>query len=189
MRHINDLKNEIWFSRPWLLLGTGPSLDKFNQDEWDGYNIAAIYDAYFACNYVDLLFISDLWDPNKKYYWVMDNVRYVATRNINAHLINGQENVVMWDYTCDSPKLFDEYEVYPCSNTSSFAVMYLGKMGIKEIKTYGIDGGKGVSKYVSNEYKNSIIKDYNEGLDYDFSIENQGVFGHARDLGINLIRQ
>jgi hypothetical protein len=194
IRHIDTLKQEAWFTRPWILLGTGPSLDRFNPKEWEGYNIAAVYDAYFACDFVDVLFVSDRWHNNpsiENWYWLNDNIRHVATRSVNVIHIGNDSNTVLWDYDCDVKeyhlRLFQN-ELYPCSNTSSFAVLWLGKMGVKRIHTFGIDGGKGVSKYVSEAYRKSI-EDYHEGLNYDFTHENGGVYGHANSYGIELVKQ
>ena len=194
IRHIDELKNEDWFNRPWVLLGTGPSLDNFNQNDWKEYNIAAVYDAYYACNYVDILFASDKWDTfheTHEHYWRNKNIRYVATRSINVNFIENYNNTVVWEYDCDQKdlniKLFQS-DPYPCSNTSSFVIMWLGKMGVKKIHTFGIDGGKGLSKYVSNGYIKSI-EESTGGIDYDFTHENEGVYGHAQNYGIQLIKQ
>jgi hypothetical protein len=190
IRHINDLRNEDWFNRPWLLLGTGHSLDNFNPKDWKDHNIAAIYDAYYACDYVDVLLVSDYWHDKTGYeewYFKNKNIRYVATRSYNIVYIGINSNVVMWEYDCDKKNynvnIFHDVEAYPCSNTSSFAVMWLGKMGVKEIKTFGIDSGKGMSKYVTETYKNGT------GIDHDFTHENEGVYGHAQNYGIQLIKQ
>jgi hypothetical protein len=191
IRHLNTLKNEDWFYRPWILLGTGPSLDNFVFNDWKDHNIVAIYDAYFACDYVDVLFVSDRWDDpvyGNNHYWRNDNIKFVATRNENIIRIGEQKNIVMWDYDCDERRIFYDQDRYPCSNTSSLAVLWLGTMGVKEIKTFGIDGGKGVSKYVSEEYRKGLDT-LPGGIDYDFTHENGGVFGHANILEINLIKQ
>lgn len=187
-RHINSLKNEEWFNRPWIMLGTGPTLDNFNPKDWQDHNILAIYDAFFACDKVDVLLVSDKWDlQDYDYnYWTDNKNRYVATRNINANYIGDQTNIVMWDYDCDkTTRIFTDEDMYPCSNTSSFAVLWLGRMGVKEIKTFGIDGGGMVySKKVSKAYYDASIK-FN-GVTPD--VENEGVYGHAAIFGINLIK-
>lgn len=194
IRHINDLKGEEWFGRPWILLGTGPSLDNFKASDWKDHNICAIYDAYYACDYVDLLFVSDYWHVKNTYhekYWKHDNVRYVGTRSINIIHIGNESNVVMWDYDCDqhkySVRIFNDVPQYPCSNTSSLAVLYLARMGVKEIKTFGIDGGKGYSKFVSETYRKNA-DNYFSKLLHDFNVENGGVYGHAAAHGVKLIK-
>jgi len=190
-RHIDTIAKEDWFKRPWMLLGTGPSLDRFKPEEWRDHNIAAIYDAFYACDHVDILFAPDDWaDPSYSdypYYRDVKN-RYVATRGINAHNIGEQTNVVMWDYDCDYTnymvRIFPNIQQYRCSNTSAFVVMWLGAMGVKKIKTYGIDGGRGYSKHVSKSYLETSIN--NEHVNNDR--ENEGVFGHATILEIELIK-
>lgn len=186
-RHINSLKDEEWFNRPWIMLGTGPTLDNFNPKDWQDHNIIAIYDAFFACEKIDILFVSDEWDDYLYHsnYWNDSKNRYVATRGINAKKITDQKNIVMWDYDCDNNKrVFYDIDMFPCSNTSSFIVLWLGRMGVKEIKTFGIDGGKTYSKKVSKKYYDLSMNDPM----CDPDIENQGVYGHADMYGIKLIK-
>lgn len=190
-RHIDTLAQEDWFKRPWIMLGTGHTLDMFNQDEWDGYNIAAIYDAWYACKHVDVLFVSDDWTQRAfadGKYWQQPNNRYVATRSINAKNLTIETNVVFWDYTCDIDywgiRLFNDRAPYPCSNTSSFVTLWLGTMGVREIHTYGIDGGYTLSSKVSDSYRFNATPE--RGWNPD--IENEGVYGHAASFGIKMIK-
>ena len=190
-RHIDTLAQEDWFNRPWLMLGTGPSLDNFNPEDWRDHNIAAIYDAFYACDHIDVHFVSDAWSsPVFEYkYWRDPRSRYVATRAINLEFMQGETNIVMWDYTCDRDRLgvhlFKDRQPYPCSNTSSFIVMWLGEMGVRHIKTFGIDGGLGLSKHVSESYKRYSTPQY----EFNPDVENEGVWGHAASFGIKIERQ
>jgi hypothetical protein len=186
MRHIKEILQEGWFkSRPWLLLGTGPSLDRFDFDKYKDYNIAAVYSASDVCDRVDLHFISD-HDKNCIEQYYTSKAIYAATRSTNNHYQHVYKNLLFWEYDCDvslyqnGVKMFSE-DPYPCSNTSSFAVMFLGRAGVKTIYTCGIDGGYGYSSRVNTEY---IAE--NTGIDNDK--ENEGVYGHARNYGIELIR-
>jgi len=190
-RHIDTLAMEEWFTRPWLMLGTGPSLDKFDPKQWTDHNIAAIYDAFYACDTVDILFDPDKWEdygPHYPMYNHAENIRYVGTRSINQRHIGDRTNVVMWDYDCDydyyNARVFPDIRQYPCSNTSSFIVLWLGTMGVRQIKTYGIDGGRGVSTKVSDGYRSGT-----EGRTWNPDKENEGVFGHAASFGIEIVRQ
>jgi hypothetical protein len=191
-RHIDTLATKEWFNRPWILLGTGPSLDRYNPEEWRNHNIAAIYDAFYACDHVDILFAADPWNNpvfSEYGYWVDPKNRYVATRGINAGRIGELTNVVMWDYDCDylytQTRIFPDIRQYPCSNTSSFAVLWLGTMGVKQIKTFGIDGGHEYSKKCSETYR--ILNEQDPVSNPN--VENEGVFGHAVSFGIEIIRQ
>lgn len=190
-RHIDTIAKEEWFSRPWIMLGTGPSLDEFRPEEWEDYNIAAIYDAFYACKRIDVLFASDDWTQRAfeaYHYWNDPKNRYVATRSINARNITDQTNVVLWDYTCDENnwgiRLFSDRQPYPCSNTSSFIVLWLGTMGVREIRTWGIDGGWGLSKHVSEPYRVNSTPE----LGWNPDVENEGVYGHASSFGIKIIK-
>ena len=193
-RHIDTLAQEEWFQRPWIMLGTGPSLDTFNADEWPGHNIAAIYDAFYAARDCDILFYPDSWVKDTLPY--LENgeaasARYIGARAINAqfvHHFHRYDNVVMWDYDCDRTnygvRMFEDRQPYPCSNTSSFVVLWLGTMGVREIRMWGIDGGRGVSRHVSQKY----IDTNEKSLTWDPDKENGGVYGHAGGFNINLIK-
>lgn len=190
-RHIDTLASEPWFQRPWIMLGTGHTLDRFDPKEWPEHNIAAIYDAFYACDRVDVLFVSDDWNQKAfdcGQYWNDPKNRYVATRGINAKNITTQTNVVLWDYTCDSDhwgvRIFPDRTMYPCSNTSAFIVLWLGTMGVKEIRTWGIDGGWTLSSKVSYSYRVNSTPE----LGWNPDIENEGVYGHAASFGINMIK-
>lgn len=190
-RHIDTIASELWFQRQWIMLGTGPSLDSFKAEEWPDHNIAAIYDAFYACQHIDILFASDDWTQNTFdafHYWNHPKNRYVATRSINAKNLTDQTNVVMWDYACDETnwgiRLFHDRQPYPCSNTSSFIVLWLGTMGVREIRTWGIDGGWGLSRHVSDAYRINSTEE--RGWNPD--VENEGVYGHAASFGINMIK-
>lgn len=194
-RHIDTLAQEDWFKRPWMILGTGASLDRFNAEDWQDHNIAAIYDAWYACPKCTILFASDSWADERLLYiqnGQASSATYIATRSINANLMHyyhKYQNVVMWDYDCDQAnygvRLFPHIPQYPCSNTSSFVVLWLGTHGVREIKTFGIDGGRGVvSKHVSEQYRIDAMN-----MNQDFDLENQGVYGHAAHYGIKITRQ
>jgi hypothetical protein len=186
LKHLNELTRMDWFfTKPWILLGTGPSLDNFDYQKYKGtHNIAAVYDAAYACESVDIHFIAD----KQAFEWIKPKGK-VATRIINTNRNN--DNTYFWEYDCDflitgqTESLFIGEPVYRCSNSSSFVVMWMGMLGIKNLLTCGIDGGMGFSKWVSKEYYDISIKDLIK-LNMTFDDENQGVFGHAANFGIKL---
>lgn len=186
MRHLTDITKEPWFwEKPWLLLGTGPSLDTFNPEEHRDKNICAIYAAANVCGLVDLHLMADdgcfrdgIADITRS--------RYIATRSVNAPIHETNPNVVYWEYDCDVQHRFQgkammPNPLYPCSCTSSFIVMFFGMIGIRELYTCGIDGGNTYSKKMPQDYLRANI-----GSNPD--LENEGVYGHAKSYGIELIR-
>lgn len=182
MRHLLEITNEEWFrAKPWLLLGTGPSLDTFNWDNnKEKYNIAAVHVTADVCQKVDLHLLSDTLLLETK-----SNGRYIGTRSINNHV--DRHNILYWEYEQDvryfqnGVSLMPQHKVYPTSNTSSFFVMFMGMIGVKQLYTCGIDGGKGTAK--------RICKEYSEQSQFtDFDEENKGVHGHAQFHGMELIK-
>ena len=187
LRHLDELTKAEWFKAPWVILGTGPSLNHFDYDKYKGYNIAAIYDAVFACENVRITFASDHWAGSKNHFAYFPRSEYVATRIINSD--HQGEKIRYWEYDCDveqlgGRRLFPEVRTYPCSNTSSFIVYWLCYHGIREIYTSGIDGGWGVADVVRDSYREQATPD--KGWHPDR--ENGGVYGHASGHGVTLIK-
>jgi hypothetical protein len=188
LKHIDSLTTQKWFHQPWVLLGTGASLNRFNYDNWKNYNIAAIYDAVFACDRVRVTFASDHWAGNMHHFSYFMRSDYVATRIINSD-IPPFKNVRYWEYDCDveqlgGRRLFPENRTYPCSNTSSFIIYWLGVHGIKTVYTSGIDGGWGIADVVSSQYREQATAERGWHPDR----ENEGVYGHAEQYGMKLIK-
>ncbi len=198
LRNILDIIEEPWFhQKPWILLGTGPSLDRFDYQKYkDTHNIAAIYSAVDVCEKVDIHFLSDQlayielfgkvdhrFQLAKEYN--PDNCRYIATRIINAP--GATPNTVYWEYDCDlkylnEAKIFPGYPTFPCSNTSSLVAQFFGASRVRTIYTFGIDGGFGnTSPRINQNYRD-------EATDVDFDVENSGLYGWSNRFGINLIK-
>jgi hypothetical protein len=187
LRHIDELTTEPWFRNPWVLLGTGPSLDTFEYEKWKDYNIAAIYDAANVCERATIVFASDWWDGKDWHIPYFDKTNIIATRIINVD--QTREKTYFWEYDCDveqmgGRRLLPQYRTYPCSNTSSFITYWLGTHGVRTIYTSGIDGGWGVSSSVSDWYRDNAM----ESKGWDPDRENEGIYGHASSFGIQLIR-
>jgi hypothetical protein len=212
MRHLETVYKEKWFyERSWLLLATGPSLDNFDYEKYKDHNIIAVYNAgdEAVTGHVDIHLCSDEWTKawqNEDGSYQVEfyrpehdgsiickrrNARYVATRICNRNFAGAIDNMIFFPYTVDvnhmghqayleAFKHSGSERIYPTSNTSSFAVMFLGFAGIKELKICGIDGGVGTSSKVDPFYR--------KVSDQNFDIENYGVYGHAENFGINLVR-
>lgn len=202
--HIDVIAQELWFhSRPWILLGTGPSLDTFDYEKYKDSNIIAVYNAAEASGHVDIHLISDEWQSivkkDRNDYTVTmyqphlekpivvpsRNSRHIATRILNKHHYPiGGDKIVYFPYDSDVKQHPENYSgigtIFRTSNTSSFAVMFLGMQGVKKIYTCGIDGGFGTSNKVDESYRKASLQ--------DFTHENAGVYGHARNFGIELIK-
>lgn len=186
LKHLDDIVNEKWFHQPWVLLGTGASLNKFQYEKWKNYNIAAIYDAAFACDKCRIIFASDHWAGHQNHLPYFERTEIVATRIINSDF--AADKVYFWEYDCDveqlgGRKLFSN-RTYPCSNTSSFIVYWLGFHGVRTIYTSGIDGGWGIADVVSSSYREQAKEERGWHPDR----ENQGVYGHADQYGMKLIK-
>ena len=187
LKHIDSLTQQKWFHQPWVLLGTGPSLNRFDYQNWKNYNIAAIYDAALVCDNCRIVFASDHWATTNHHLAYFSRTDIIATRIINSEW--NKSKTYFWEYDCDveqlgGRRLFPENRTYPCSNTSSFIIYWLGVHGIKTVYTSGIDGGWGIADAVSPSYREQATAERGWHPDR----ENEGVYGHAEQYGMKLIK-
>lgn len=176
MNNIKEIQSELWFkSKPWLILGTGESLERFTQDMKDRFNIWAIYCAIEKTGYADVLHYQDTYvnyyldEPLKADY------RYSAIRPIN-HIKDGvptypnayhPKNQKFIYYNNDiqyNGVQQPDGKVYPSSNSTSFAFMFLSEAKIGEVYSLGIDDGStGVAKGLNKFYTDHFYADQKTG--------------------------
>ena len=192
MNCISEIKSEAWFnSKPWLICGTGETLNKFTPDMIDKYNIWAIYVAIEITGYADVFHYQDIdinYYPKDKPIPQPTNYRYSAIRPIN-HLVNEGGNTIPTypnAITLERQKYIyytgdiqykgvhqpTNAEVFLTSNSTSFAFWFLSKMGVKEIYSLGIqDGSTGVAKGLNDMYTNDFYAAQKTG-ELDLTKEN-----------------
>lgn len=192
MRLIDSITHDPWFYlKPWVLLGTGPSLNHYKYS--DAFNIMAIYTAAEVCDHIDILVCGDtigyydLWAKERLLFsndFDHGKCRYIATRAVNA----GHENqkTVHWINEADLNFIGNSYPneyVYPTTTSGAWAIQFLGRAGIKEVYTAGIDGGIGItSNRISLNYQEA-----NEHRKTDFTGEKEELTNYATQYNINLI--
>jgi hypothetical protein len=153
VKEIADIVKEDWFhAKPWLVTGTGESLSRFTPEMIDKYNIWAIYVSLDVTKYADVFHYQDIYCNYYEGNWP-DNYRYCAIRpHVAYHFI--PERSVAIEYSGDvqgKEKMFNT--VYPHSNSTSFAFLFLSSNGVKEIHTLGIDDGEGICEQVNQQYR------------------------------------
>lgn len=205
MIHLSAIAHESWFTaRPWLVCGTGPSLERFEPQYRDLYNVWTINSAIEATNWADVAAMHDydlvreLWMPPAErlelgQYITAANCKYIATRTSSVHLetqIAAQDHRRQLRYfefdrdiheLQDGKRYFKLHDVYQSSNSSSFAFYFLGSVGIKTIYTIGIDGGKGkIALNVGDKYRERMQH-------HNFDKENEGMEHWCRTYDIKRI--
>lgn len=175
-RHAETIKDELWFkSKPWLIAGTGPSLDKYPNNSLENkYNIVSIYNA------ADYL-LSDLYFCLDDTYWqyrTTNDYRYLVTRANNK--IDYPENTLYIAVQNNEP--IEGYDNYPSQTSTAQAMEYLHRCGVDTIYTIGVDGGYGItSSNISPAYR-----ELNTRINFDD--ENKILYDRAKQLGVELIR-
>ena len=161
MRAIGDIVKEEWFrKKPWLILGTGESLDRFDPKMKQEYNIWAINCAIDVPGYADVFHFQDIYAAPGMYGdgWKIEcwpeNYRYCAIRpSVRKDFTPENAIAIYYDKDCDSAgTLKPPGEKYPLSNSTSFAFLFLSRY-FKELFTLGIDDGSSwIAKGVNERY-------------------------------------
>lgn len=152
-------------SKPWLVLGKGPSLNKLAQIDTSGYNLAGL-NHIVASHKLNLAHIVDLevidqiadaiyenckhlvmpWFPHVKFRAGSKNLDELANNNQLLGKLRAEERLLYYDLGTAKSKNeeLDPIEVRFFSSEALLAL--LGNCGFREIRTIGIDGG---SKYAA----------------------------------------
>lgn len=183
MRGIETIAAEPWFrAKPWLLLGTGETLDNFKPEYLDKYNIWSINSAIDVSGYADVFQFQDIYVAPAVYgngdgVSVPDwpkSYRYCAIRPpVLKDFLPDNAVGIYYDRDLASAKQSYSGAVYPLSNSTSFAFMFLCMQKIKEIATLGIDDGTTwIAKGVNQKYHEERVLWRQEAPHETFALEN-----------------
>lgn len=179
-KSIDHIKKEAWFTqKPWLIVGTGPTLVNWKQDYLNKFNIWTINAAVDFTGYAD---ISALHDP-EAYFIDLDytkkfTARYYLTRTVNN--IREKYTPTIYAQLHGDPDFGFEYHTR--HNSSGFAWYFLGVVcRFSEIYCIGIDGGTEVFNQLSQHYKN-----HENGT--DFEIHNHAMNYYQKLYGYKIIK-
>tara|TARA_A100001035_G_scaffold279443_1_gene280910 strand:- start:7689 stop:9245 length:1557 start_codon:yes stop_codon:yes gene_type:complete len=174
----------------WLVLGKGPSLDRVNKYNLTKYKIITLNDSITVCKDVILGHFIDL-DAfercsgeialRKDIYIVMPWYPHVNSRPGTKKLIDlietnsilkdlAKEKRLLWYDLMTSEHRTGEFPTIKAVYFSAEAVFdILRKVGIKYIKSIGIDGGVGYSNFFNDIEKDSHLLNKQESFDNQFS--------------------
>lgn len=150
---VND---EIWQDpRPWLVAGTGPSLDGWTQDLRDKYRVMAVHKAALVTD-PDVVVAMD-WDPLKyvlermvprrvivdtgiqHIYWPRLRINEAVDRHLRKLYDTNLFVFRTHNQPDNDPEAGPGIQIRHASGEVAFDV--LGHLGVREITTIGIDGG------------------------------------------------
>jgi len=185
MKTIADLKNiSGFYDKPWLVLGTGPGLSKlFELDpavNIHNYNIWAINHAVLFVKHVTIASLAD-YEAVHEITPHPFSCEAMLTRaknfNVPAYYYS---RIHYFNYEGDSCTL-PGVTYLPCSSSSSLAFMVLGMLGIKEIYSLGLDGGKG-DKHPFFDFFDSVRR--YAPIKIDYTQHNEGCYHWCREYDI-----
>ena len=158
---IDELPKQDWFyQKKWLIVGTGPSIEKWKPELREEYNIWTINAAVNCTQYADICAIHDqvIYYDIKRFIPNDFDYRYILTRSPNKPKF---KNTCYLQLDCDTKYKDLGIKSYPRLNSSAFAFRFLGER-VKDIYTIGIDGGTTVSTLMPQYYqKHENGQDFN----------------------------
>lgn len=150
-------KNE---SKPWLVLGKGPSLSKFDEINPDDYNIAGLNHVMGTQKVdlghaIDIEVIKDLgddvynnckhlvmpWIPHRKFRPGSKNLKELVSEIEVLERMSSENRLLFYDL-CTANLKAEDFEPITVRFFSTEALLtLLGECEFKNIRTLGIDGG------------------------------------------------
>lgn len=152
IKGIDDVSKEEWFNqKEWLIVGTGPSIKKWDKDFAGFFNIWTINAAVSHTQYADICAIHDqvIYYDIRRFIPNNFEYRYMLTRTPNEIK---RENTIYVQLECDTKNRDLGLKEYQKLNSSAFAFRFLGER-FKKIYTIGIDGGDKVSELMPKYYQ------------------------------------
>ena len=178
-------------SKPWLVLGKGPSFSKVNQYDLSSFNTIALNHSVREvivdiAHIIDFDVFEDCWDSidkNAKFLllpWVPHIKNKPSEKNLetllkeNTHLsVLNEEGRLLW-YNLSTAEKFNQevrgdYPIVPVTFYSAEAVVRLLAMAdIKCIRSLGVDGGKSYSARFDDLKDKTLLSNGHNSFDIQF---------------------
>lgn len=146
-----------FYKKPWLVVGSGPSIREFHQITPDNYNVWCINNTFRMTRRADIVAARDpqvitvdkILESEILYYDVKFFITDFMNHNMLPHIL--KQRTFFISYAC-SNEFSPGIPVFPTGSSSPMAFLILGILGVKEIFSIGLDGGIGrVADLVTNE--------------------------------------
>jgi len=174
-------------NKPWLLLGKGPTFSRRGEFALNGFNT-------FALNHVvreesvDIAHIIDIDVVESCQDKLLENCRWLIMPripNVKCYpseymnladwlkvlpvLARAEEMGKLITYTFShDPVEADPWTIDALYFSSEIAMGILGRMGVKDVKSIGVDGGKSYSSSFSDLQKNTLLANGQSSFDMQF---------------------
>ncbi|CAA9282613.1 MAG: hypothetical protein AVDCRST_MAG56-4899 [uncultured Cytophagales bacterium] len=182
-----------WFSqnrqltKPWLMLGKGPSFSLVDQYDTDGYHIISLNHAVrhhktLLAHMIDFdvpVDCAEAIDRNAQYLlmpWI-PHVHNVPTHQNLEELLQEHETLrklyhekrILWYNLVTGPVKKEDSPVVPVSFFSAEAVLNLLAMaGVKTVRSLGIDGGNTYSSNFKDITETKLLANGHQTFDHQF---------------------
>lgn len=186
--------------KPWLILGKGPTFARKDQIDLASYNLVALNHAVReqevdVAHVIDIDVIEDLGDIIADHcrYLLMPRVPHVRSRPgplpLESYLAASpvlrrmdEEGRLVWYNAATGPK-YDESPVIDVRFFSSEAVLsILGHLGVREVRTLGVDGGASYSASFKTEIGTTLLSNGRPSFDEQFAELRRIAAQHDIDL-------
>lgn len=165
LKSIETILDEPWFhEKPWLICGTGESLERFKPELREKFNIWCVYYSIDVTGWADVFHFQDVHQeadyraptgfPTPYRHCAVRHP--VALRHIYSREVLVPPRALVISYSTDIEMGGGDPpgKIFPTSNSTSFAFMFLCEHSkFPEIHTLGIDdGSEGIARGVNELY-------------------------------------
>ena len=146
--------------RPWLILGKGPSIDRLGSLRMEEYNILSMNHVIQAVPHVEIAHFIDieafsacqLYVVAKAEWLIMPTRPHVNSTigppikdhfdgNPGLELVEGERRLVTYIKEPRQPEYKSPYAIAVRYFSFEAALCILGELGVRDVKTLGVDGG------------------------------------------------
>ena len=148
MSCVTQIIKQTWAKdKPWLVVGTGASLERWDASMMLDYNVWTINGALEKTRYADIAAFHDpvIYNEPQKYINGKYKARFILTRTCNQKIY---DNTIFVQFKID-PNI--GHYTFRTFNSSSFAFELLMNR-FDQVYTLGIDGGRALYQGLTEHY-------------------------------------
>jgi lipopolysaccharide biosynthesis glycosyltransferase len=165
-----------WPGKPWLILGKGPTFSRRDDFDLNEFNTFALnhvvreLDVYVA-HAVDIEVIRDCADVSARCEWLLMPRRPKESSRVSPKQLE--------DYFDELPVLRELSDAGRLSFSGSVAMNVLAAMGVKEVRSLGIDGGRTYSDTFGDLRETTLLANRRVSFDVQFDEMEATVARHG----------
>lgn len=170
-----------FFDKPWLIVGSGPTIRKYPLIEAHNYNVLCINNTVVFTGFADIVLARDPQVINvdkllDQKFLCNAFVTDFMNRNMIPEDMKNKTHYI--SYAC-SNEFSAGIPVFPSSSSSPTAFLILGILGVKRVFSIGLDGGIGrIAELVTSELTQNM----------NYSQHNDACYHWANSFGMELTK-